>query len=160
VTKERYIHSSFYVVFCPLFHVHHHGKNIFNNVYIHTHTHTHTHMTSKLYGISLSIRKLQKNTLLYPIIGRTKTRKLVLTIMKIKYNALVLRDHIIQFFTRRYWRCNIPFNSTYKKSFLFFFFFRVFLSFRSCIESFKYYRALISVDDNICRGDMMRSYYL
>jgi hypothetical protein len=99
---------------------------IFSTMFIYIHTHTHTHMTSKLYGISLSIRKLQKNTLLYPIIGRTKTRKLVLTIMKIKYNALVLRDHIIQFFTRRYWRCNIPFNSTYKKSFLFFFFLEFF----------------------------------
>jgi len=65
--------------------------------------------------ISLLIRKLLKNTLLYPFMEHTKTKKLLLIELKIKHNALILRDHIIQFFTWWYWRCNIPFNSTYKK---------------------------------------------
>jgi hypothetical protein len=40
--------------------------------------------------IGLSIRKLPENTSLYPIIGQTKTIKLLLTILKTKYNVIVL----------------------------------------------------------------------
>jgi hypothetical protein len=40
--------------------------------------------------INLSIKKLPKNTSLYPIIGHIKTKKLLLTGLKTKHNALVL----------------------------------------------------------------------
>ena len=53
--------------------------------------------------IGLPIRKLLENTLLYPIIGQTKTMKLLLTRLKTKHNVIVLRHHIIQFFTRKKW---------------------------------------------------------
>jgi len=65
--------------------------------------------------ISLLIKKLLKNILLYTIVGHTKIRKLLLTRLKIKYNAFILLDHIIQFFIQWYRQCNIPFNSTYKE---------------------------------------------
>ena len=51
--------------------------------------------------IGLLIKKLPENTSLYPIIDQTKTRKLLLTRIKTKYNVIVLRHHIIQFFTRQ-----------------------------------------------------------
>jgi hypothetical protein len=65
--------------------------------------------------ISLLIKKLLKNTLLYPIMDHTKTIKLLFIRLKIKHNALILWDHVIQFFTRWYQWYNTPFNSTYKK---------------------------------------------
>jgi hypothetical protein len=43
--------------------------------------------------IGLPIRKLLENTLLYPIIGQTKTMKLLLTRLKTKHNVIVLRHH-------------------------------------------------------------------
>jgi hypothetical protein len=49
--------------------------------------------------ISLLIRKLLKNTLLYPFIEHTKTKKLLLIGLKIKHNALIIRDHMIHVFT-------------------------------------------------------------
>jgi hypothetical protein len=63
--------------------------------------------------INVSIRKILKYTPLYPIVGHTKTRKLLLTRMRTKYNALILRDYIVQFFTRQYWWCNILLISTF-----------------------------------------------
>jgi hypothetical protein len=39
--------------------------------------------------IGFLIRKLSKNTLFYPIIGQTKTRKLLLTELKTKHNVIV-----------------------------------------------------------------------
>ena len=50
--------------------------------------------------ISLSVRKLLKITSLYPIIGHTITRKLLLIRLKIKYNVFILQDYVIQFFTQ------------------------------------------------------------
>jgi hypothetical protein len=43
--------------------------------------------------IGLSIKKLSKNILFYPIVGQTKTRKLLLTGLKIKHNVTVLTPH-------------------------------------------------------------------
>jgi len=67
--------------------------------------------------IDFPIRKLSENTSLYPIIGQTKTIELLLTGLKTKHNVTVLRHHIIQFFTRKMWRCNILFNFTNKDVF-------------------------------------------
>ena len=49
--------------------------------------------------ISLPIRKLLKNTSLYPIVAHTKTMKLLLIRLKTEHNTILLRDHITQFFT-------------------------------------------------------------
>jgi hypothetical protein len=54
-------------------------------------------MTEK---IIFPTRKHPKNTLLYPIVGHTKTNKLLFTELKTKHNTFILWDHIIQFFTR------------------------------------------------------------
>jgi len=70
--------------------------------------------------IDLPIRKLLENTSLYPIVGQTKTRKLLLTGLETKHNITVLWDHIMQFFTRKTWGYNIIFNSAKKKFVLFF----------------------------------------
>jgi hypothetical protein len=67
--------------------------------------------------ISLLIRKLLENTSPSRIIGRTKTRKLLLTRMRAKHNIIVLQYHIIQFFTRWYRWWNISFHSIRKKVF-------------------------------------------
>jgi hypothetical protein len=40
--------------------------------------------------IGLPIRKLLKNTSLYPVVGQTKTRKFLLSELKTKYNVTVL----------------------------------------------------------------------
>jgi hypothetical protein len=48
-------------------------------------------------------------------VSHIKIRKLLFTRLKTKHNALVLRDHVIQFFTWRYWWYNIFFKSTYKE---------------------------------------------
>jgi hypothetical protein len=108
VTKQKYIHSSLNVVLCFPFHVHHRIKNIFKYVLFY------------MYEIKIraeeSINKLLKNTLLYSIVGHTKTRKLLLTELKTKHNVIVLRYHAIQFFTQQYRQYNIPFDSTNKKN--------------------------------------------
>ena len=44
-----------------------------------------------------------------------KIKKLLFTGLKTKHKAFVIRDHVIQFFTLRYWRYNIFFKSTYKE---------------------------------------------
>jgi hypothetical protein len=40
--------------------------------------------------IGLPIRKLSKNTSLYPIMGQTKTKKFVLTVLETKHTVTVL----------------------------------------------------------------------
>jgi hypothetical protein len=44
----------------------------------------------KAEDIGLPTRKLLENTLFYPIMGQTKTRKLLLTRLKIKHNIIVI----------------------------------------------------------------------
>ena len=59
-------------------------------------------MTYKIIAEEISplTRKLRKNTLFDTIVGHIKIKKLLLTGLKTKHNVVVLRDHIIQFFTR------------------------------------------------------------
>lgn len=45
--------------------------------------------------ISLLIRKLLKNILLKLVMGHNKTRKLLLTRLRTKHNALILQGHIM-----------------------------------------------------------------
>lgn len=49
--------------------------------------------------ISLLIKKIPKYIAFYPIMSHTKTTKLLLTKMRTKYNALILRNYIIKFVT-------------------------------------------------------------
>jgi hypothetical protein len=85
VTKQRYIHSSFDVVLCLPFHIHNCVESILKHVLFNVHD-----IKIMMEEIGLSIRKLPENTSLYPIIGQTKTIKLLLTILKTKYNVIVL----------------------------------------------------------------------
>jgi len=110
VTKQKYIHYSLHVVLCLPFYIYNYVKNIFKHALFNMHD-----IIIMTEEISLPIRKLLKNTLLYPIVGHTKTRKLLLNELKNKYNVIVLWYHVIQFFTQRYRWCNISFNSTNKE---------------------------------------------
>jgi hypothetical protein len=40
--------------------------------------------------IGLPIRKLPENTLLYPVVGQTKTKKLLLSELETKHNVTIL----------------------------------------------------------------------
>jgi len=51
--------------------------------------------------IGLPIKKLPKDTSLHPIMGQTKTRKLLLTWLETKHNVTVLWHNIKQFFTEK-----------------------------------------------------------
>jgi D-alanyl-D-alanine carboxypeptidase len=55
------------------------------------------------YDISLIIKKAPKKYFFYLIIGHTKTKEFPHTLMKIKYNAFMLKGYIIHFFTQQYW---------------------------------------------------------
>jgi len=110
VRKQRHVHFSFHIVLCLTFHVHHRVKNIFKHIVFYMHD-----IQIMMEDISFPIRKLPKNSSFYLIVGHIKTRKLLSTKLKTKHNALVLQDHIMQFFTRRYRWWNIPFDSTYKE---------------------------------------------
>ena len=95
VTKKRsYIHSSIDVVLCLSLHVHNRVENVLKRVLFYVHN-----IKVMMEEIGLPIRKLSLNTSLYPIVGQTKTRKFLLTRMKIKYNVTILWYHVIQFFT-------------------------------------------------------------
>jgi len=65
--------------------------------------------------IDISMWKLLENTMLNPIVGQIKIRKLLLTRLKIKHNITLLRHHVTQFPTQKKWRYNIPFNYVNKK---------------------------------------------
>jgi len=105
VLKQSYIDSSIYIVL--FFYIYDHVKNIFKHILLDMHD-----IQIITDEISLPIRKLLKNTLFYPIIVHTKTRK-VLTRLKTKYNVLMLWVYIIQFFTRQCQWCNISFCFTF-----------------------------------------------
>jgi len=85
VTKQSYIHSSLDVVLCFLIHVYNCVENVLK--YDLFYMYDIRVMTG---DIGLPIRKLLENTLLYPIIGQTKTMKLLLTRLKTKHNVIVL----------------------------------------------------------------------
>jgi hypothetical protein len=85
VTKQSYIHSSLDVVLCFPIHVYNCVENVLK--YDLFYMYDIRVMTG---DIGLPIRKLLENTLLYPIIGQTKTMKLLLTRLKTKHNVIVL----------------------------------------------------------------------
>jgi len=115
IIKQNYIYSSFYVIFCFPFNIHYCVKIFSKHILLNMHD---IQIMAK--DISLPIRKLQKTTLFYLIMDHTKTRKLLLTGLKIEYNILILRYYIISFFTRKYQRCNIPFKFTFQEVFFIF----------------------------------------
>jgi len=90
VTKQRYIHFSLNDVLYLLFHVHNRVENVSKHVLFNI-----DNINVMAKKIGLPIRKLLENNLLYEIMGQTKTRKLLLTRLKIKHNIIVLRHHVI-----------------------------------------------------------------
>jgi len=116
VTKQRYIHSSLHVAFFLPFHVHNRIKDIFKHIIFNVYD-----IKIMTEEVSFSIRKLPENISLYLIVDHTKTRKLLLTNLKSKYNVIELWHHIKQFLTWWYQQCNIPFNFTNKEVFFFFY---------------------------------------
>ena len=73
---------------CLSLHVYNYVKNILKHVLFYIHG-----IKVMAEEIGLSIKKLPKNILFYPIVGQTKTRKLLLTGLKIKHNVTVLTPH-------------------------------------------------------------------
>jgi len=84
MTKQCYIHSSLDVVLCLPLHVHDRVENILKHVLFYMHD-----VKVMAEEISLSIKKLLENILFYPILGQTKTRKLLLTELETKHNVIV-----------------------------------------------------------------------
>jgi hypothetical protein len=74
VTEQSYIQSSLNVVLCLPFHIHDGVENVLKHVLFYVHD-----VKVMAEEIGLPIRKLPEDTLLYPIVGQTKTRKLLLT---------------------------------------------------------------------------------
>jgi hypothetical protein len=109
LTKQNYIHYSLNVVICLPLHVHITMLEMFFFFFLCA---WHHGMTKK---IGLPIMKLSENTSFYPIMGQTKTKKLLFIGSKTIHNVTILRHHIIQFLMRKKRRCNIPFNSINKE---------------------------------------------
>ena len=95
ITEHRYIQSSLDVVLCLPLHIHDGVENVLKHVLFYVHD-----VKVMAEEIGLPIRKLPKNTSFYPIIGHTKIKKLLLIGLKTKQNVIVLRQHVIQFFTQ------------------------------------------------------------
>jgi hypothetical protein len=74
ITEQSYIQSSLDVVLCLPLHIHDGVENVLKHVLFYVHD-----VKVMLEEIGLPIRKLPKNTSLYPIVGQTKTRNLLLT---------------------------------------------------------------------------------
>jgi hypothetical protein len=74
VTEQSYIQSSLDVVLCLSLHIHNAVENVLKHVLFYVHD-----VKVMVEEIGLPIRKLPKDTLLYPIVGQTKTKKLLLT---------------------------------------------------------------------------------
>jgi hypothetical protein len=85
VTKQRYILFSLDIVLCLLLHVHDHVESVLKHVLFYVHE-----VKVMAEKIGLPIRKLLENTLLYLVVGQTKTKKLLLTGLEIKHNVTVL----------------------------------------------------------------------
>jgi hypothetical protein len=79
------IHSSLDVVFCLPLHVHDCVENVFKHIFFYV-------LDVKVMAeeIGLPIRKLLENTSFYPVMGQTKTKKLLLTGLETKHNVTVL----------------------------------------------------------------------
>jgi len=80
--KQCYIHSSLNVVLCLSLHVYDRVENVLKCFYVHD-------IKVMVEEIGLPIRKFPENTLLYPIVGKTKTRKLLLTGLETKHIVIV-----------------------------------------------------------------------
>ena len=74
VTEQHYIQSSLDVVLCLPLHIHDGVENVLKHVLFNMHD-----VKVMAEKISLPIRKLLKDTLLYPIMSQTKTRKILLS---------------------------------------------------------------------------------
>jgi hypothetical protein len=74
VIKQSYIQYSLNVVLCLPLHIHDAVENVLKHVLFNVHD-----VKVVAEKIGLPIRKLPKDTSLYPIMGQTKTRKLLLT---------------------------------------------------------------------------------
>jgi hypothetical protein len=74
VTEQSYIQSSLDVVLCLPLHIHDGVENVLKHVLFNVHD-----VKVMAEKIVLPIRKLPKDTSLYPIMGQTKTRELLLT---------------------------------------------------------------------------------
>ena len=110
MTKQCYIHSSFNIVLCLSLHVHDCVENVLKCFYVHD-------IKVMIEEIGL---KFPENTLLYPIIGQTKIRKLLLTGLETKHNITVLWHHVIQFFTTNIQGATSFTTIPTKKSYMFF----------------------------------------
>jgi hypothetical protein len=74
VIEQSYIQSSLDVVLCLPLHIHDGVENGLKHVLFNVHD-----VKVMAEQIGLLIRKLQKDTSLYPIMGQIKTRKILLT---------------------------------------------------------------------------------
>jgi hypothetical protein len=74
VIEQSYIQSSLDVVLCLPLHIHDGVENVLRHVLFNVHD-----IKVMAEKIGLPIRKLSKDTFLYPIMGQTKTRELLLT---------------------------------------------------------------------------------
>jgi hypothetical protein len=74
VTEQLYIQSSLDVVLYLSLHIHDGVENVLKHVLFNVHD-----VKVMAEKIGLPIRKLPKDTSLYPIMGQTKTKKLLLT---------------------------------------------------------------------------------
>jgi len=105
-----YLSITVSIVLCLPLHVHNCVENVIKYVLFYMYD-----IKVMVEKIDLSIKKLLENILFYLIVGQTKIRKLLLTGLKTKHNIIVLRHHVIQFFTWKKWRCNISFNYANKE---------------------------------------------
>jgi hypothetical protein len=82
--RQCYIHYIFNVVICLPFHIYEGVENILKHVLFYMYD-------AKVMAekIDLPIRKLPQNNLLYLVVGQTKTRKLLLTRLETKHNAIL-----------------------------------------------------------------------
>jgi hypothetical protein len=74
VIEQSYIQSSLDVVLCLPLHIYDGVENVLRHVLFNVHD-----IKVMAEKIGLPIRKLSKDTFLYPIMGQTKTRELLLT---------------------------------------------------------------------------------
>jgi hypothetical protein len=84
MTKQRYIHYILDVVLCLSLHIHDRVENVLKHVLFYVHD-----VNVITEEIGLPIRKLSQNNLLYPIVGQTKTRKLLLTGLETKHDVTI-----------------------------------------------------------------------
>ena len=86
VTKQSYTYYIFDVVLCLPLHIHNCVNNVLKHVLFHMHN-----IKVMIEEMGLPIRKILENTSFYPIMGQIKTKKLLLTELKIIHNVIVLQ---------------------------------------------------------------------